>query len=142
MYIVHGFSDASYTVIEGESLHVTFQINVKGISRFDRLSLAGDFLAKNDTASKSIFLHVPLTVFVDMVTLGLSDFEHIFIPLHGVTTSISFILNTIDDVISLEYNEQVILSYAPNPPVLIDLIEEAGEFIRNIAPVTIKDNDS
>ena len=72
----------------------------------------------------------------------MSDFEHVFIPLHGVTTSISFILNTIDDVISMEYDEQVILSYAPLLPELLDLIEEAGEFIRNIAPVTIKDNDS
>ena len=72
----------------------------------------------------------------------MSDYQHLLISIRGITTNVSFSLDTIDDAIALENNEQVILIYAPEPPELIDIIEEAGEFIRNTAPVIIKDNDS
>ena len=131
---------------EGEELDVTFQINVKGSSRFYRLSLDGKLLTKNDTASK--FFSYGITEYTVLLFaycasyLGLSDYQHLLLTIHGITSNVSFSLDTIDDAIALEYNEQVILIYAPEPPELIDLIEEAGEFIRNTAPVIIKDNDS
>ena len=143
-HVVHGFSNVSYTVTEGEELDVTFQINVKGTSRFYLLSFNGNLLTRNDSASK--FISYGITEYILFAHcasyLGLSDYEHLLIPIHGITTNVSFSLDTIDDTIALEYNEQVILIYAPEPPELIDLIEEAGEFIRNTAPVIIKDNDS
>ena len=47
-------------------------------------------------------------------------------------------LFTAKDVITLEYNDRILLTYTPSNPGLIP----AGEYIRNTAIVRIIDNDS
>ena len=51
-------------------------------------------------------------------------------------------LFTSNDVITLEYNDTVLLSFTPDSPLLIPGIEGAGEYVRGTAIVYIIDNDS
>ena len=51
-------------------------------------------------------------------------------------------LFTAKDVITLEYNDRILLTYTPSNPGLIPGVEGAGEYIRNTAIVRIIDNDS
>ena len=51
-------------------------------------------------------------------------------------------LFTSNDVLTLEYNDTVLLRFAPDNPLLIAGIENAGEYIRDTATVYIIDNDS
>lgn len=52
-------------------------------------------------------------------------------------------LFTTNDEITLEYDDTISLMYSPPPqlPNLVEIFENMGEFIRNIASVTIIDND-
>ena len=71
---------------------------------------------------------------------GSSDFEE-FSPIltHG-NSEISLL--TVDDGITLEYDDSVILTYTPQTTNLTDLIASAGEFVRDNATLIITDNDS
>ena len=51
-------------------------------------------------------------------------------------------LFTINDEITLEYDDTVILRFTPDSPLLIPGVESEGEFIRDTATVHIIDNDS
>ena len=51
-------------------------------------------------------------------------------------------LVTVDDGITLECNDTIILTYTPTSLNLTDLITHVGEFIRDTATVIITDNDS
>jgi hypothetical protein len=68
-----------------------------------------------------------------------SDFEE-FSPIltHG-NSEISLL--TVDDGITLEYDDSVILTYTPQTTNLTDLIASAGEFVRDNATLIITDND-
>ena len=62
-------------------------------------------------------------------------------PIH-FETSAEIHLYTSNDDITLEYNDTVILRFAPDNPLLIAGVEDAGEYIRDTAIVYIIDNDS
>ena len=47
---VHGFDKSEYQVKEGESVEIGFMRNVKGMSQFPRLSLAGTIKSHGDTS--------------------------------------------------------------------------------------------
>ena len=51
-------------------------------------------------------------------------------------------LFTINDDVTLEYDDTVILRFTPDNPALIPVVESRGEFIRDIAVVNIIDDDS
>ena len=51
-------------------------------------------------------------------------------------------LFTAKDVITLEYNDRILLTYTPSNPGLIPGVEAEGEYVRNTAIVRIIDNDS
>ena len=45
-------------------------------------------------------------------------------------------------MITLEYNDRILLTYTPSNPGLIPGVEAEGEYIRDTAIVRIIDNDS
>ena len=51
-------------------------------------------------------------------------------------------LFTSNDVLTLEYNDTVLLRFAPDSLILIPGVENAGEYVRDTATVYIIDNDS
>ena len=51
-------------------------------------------------------------------------------------------LSTINDAISLEYNDTVLLLFSPEESDLIAFYEGEGEYIRENVTVHIKDSDS
>ena len=77
--------------------------------------------------------------------IGTSDFEHI-IPISvfqdSTRDSTSIRLITHQDIITLEYDDSIILVFTPNHPALIPALEDLGEFIRDTATVNIIDDDS
>ena len=78
-----------------------------------------------------------LSVYIDT-----RDFLPFSTPNRTVTATdgISIQLFSVDDDITLEYNDTVILKFIVNPDVIQDL-EAAGEYIRDTATVYIIDND-
>ena len=68
------------------------------------------------------------------------DFENLQ-PIH-FETSADIRLFTTNDMITLEYNDTVILRFTPDNPLLIPGVESRGEYIRHSATVNITDNDS
>ena len=70
------------------------------------------------------------------------DYQH-FEPVgtsESGATSVMFV--TWDDETTLEYDDSVNLIFTPRNPLLIDGIEDTGEFIRDTATVNIIDTDS
>ena len=51
IHLVHGFEHVKYEVIEGETLSITFKRNVKGTTRYRRLSLSGSITSAGDDTS-------------------------------------------------------------------------------------------
>ena len=52
-YVVHGFAKASYAVVEGQRLNISFQLNVKGETVSSTRSISGNIAAMaGDTASE------------------------------------------------------------------------------------------
>ena len=49
---VHGFTNASYDVMEGGILQTTFQLNVKGNTLLQTLPILGTITSEQGTASK------------------------------------------------------------------------------------------
>ena len=45
---MHGFEKQKYTVLEEESINITFRRNVKGITTINRLSLQGMIASEGD----------------------------------------------------------------------------------------------
>lgn len=142
LHEVHGFQNVTYTVNEGEILNTVFGLNVKGTTRFPRLALTGMVTAAPHTASKFSFvkMSVHTCVPICICLIGSSDFEEFSPILTRGNSEISLI--TVDDGITLEYNDTVILTYTPTSLNLTELIIVAGEFIRDTATVIITDNDS
>ena len=68
-----------------------------------------------------------------------SDFERLT-PI-SVTNSEEIRLFTANDVITLEYDDRVLLQFTPDNPGLIPSLEAMGEYIRSSATVHIIDND-
>ena len=52
-YVVHGFANASYAVVEGQRLNISFQLNVKGETASSTRGISGNIAAMaGDTASE------------------------------------------------------------------------------------------
>ena len=83
---------------------------------------------------------ITLSVYIDT-----RDFHPFSIPTRVVTATdgISIQLFSVDDDITLEYNDTVILKFIVDPDFadLIQEFEAAGEYIRDTATVDIIDND-
>ena len=79
------------------------------------------------------------------IIIGTSDYEHI-IPIRvfqdSTRDSTSIRLITHQDIMSLEYDDSIILVFTPDDPELIPALEDFGEFIRDTATVNIIDDDS
>ena len=69
-----------------------------------------------------------------------SDFEDV--DRISVVNTTKFLVLTLNDSITLEYDDKIILTFTPDDPDLISDIESRGEYIRHNATVQIIDNDS
>ncbi|CAI8013544.1 hypothetical protein GBAR_LOCUS8570 [Geodia barretti] len=120
--IVHGFAQAAYDVDEDQRLDTRFQLNVKGTTRFaGALVVAGVITATADGTAAD------------------SDFERLTpIP---VTNNAEIRLFAANDEITLEYDDRVLLRFAPDNPALITGLPAMGEYVRDSATVNIIDND-
>ena len=81
-----------------------------------------------------------LCCYITSALIGSMDFENLQ-PIH-FETSADIRLFTTNDVITLEYNDTVILRFTPDNSLLIAGVESRGEYIRHNATVNITDNDS
>lgn len=79
-----------------------------------------------------------ITIIINQI--GSSDFE--FPPIPSSGTAVDIQLSATDDKITLEYNDRIMLIYTPQTANFIELVELAGEFIRDTTTVNIIDNDS
>ena len=70
---------------------------------------------------------------------GVSDFERL--QSIRVTNSVEIRLFAAEDANSLEYDDRVLLSFAPDNTGLIVGLEANGEYIRDTATVNINDSD-
>ena len=85
------------------------------------------------TAFHTIYCHI------SRLLLDSYDFEEIQeIAVHN---NVDFRFFPVDDAITLEYDDTVILTFTPDDPSLISRLETAGEYIRDTATVNIIDND-
>ena len=78
-----------------------------------------------------------------MFSTGTSDFESISIDVSENGADIQ--LYTINDAVSLEYDDAVLLRFNPSHRGLTEFVEHsihAGDFVRDTATVKIIDNDS
>ena len=147
LFSVHGFTRARYQVVEGERVDVSFQLNVKGTSQFESsLNIRGEVTASADgTASKNdvILPHNSLVLFFN--TIGFSDFESFLsqtISITRFTNRAEIRLFSIDDHITLEYDDRVLLTFTPANPDFIPSLEGFGEYMRHTVTIDIIDNDS
>ena len=141
---VHGFVNATYDVVEEDRLFTSFQLNVKGETAYPTLYFRGTiFSDAAGTASKShenvkiIFWGISyLSIYI-----GSSDFQSVILDLLD-TNNEEIRIFTINDDITLEYNDSIILVFIPDDPALIPGLEAAGEYIRDTATINIIDDDS
>jgi hypothetical protein len=99
-----------------------FELNVKGTTQFPTLIVGGTITA--DMAGTSVS----------------SDFEQLQ-PTSVINNNAEIILFTVDDFITLEYDDRILLRFTPTNPNLTPGLEGFGEYIRNTATVNIIDND-
>ena len=88
---VHGFNRKTYTLVEGEQLNITFDLEVKGQTIFPSLDVGGRVTSEADTAGEYIIIHnitVPLlcillvekTIRYHTCTVMLHAFQYILHP--------------------------------------------------------------
>ena len=80
------------------------------------------------------------TLIISNFISGQSDFESLM-PISFVNET-EIRLFTINDEITLEYDDSVILSFTPDNLALITGLEAEEEYVRDTATVFIIDNDS
>ncbi|CAI8054951.1 hypothetical protein GBAR_LOCUS29988, partial [Geodia barretti] len=98
--IVHGFAQAAYDVVEDQQLVTMFQLNVKGMTQF----------------GGALVVTGVITATADGTAVG-SDFEQLE-PIR-VTNNAEIRLFAANDFIALEYDDRVLLRFAPDNPALI-----------------------
>ena len=129
-----------YDVIEGEELNTTFGLNVKGITTLSSAIIDGIIaVGPNGTASKFDNVLTYKSV-ISFLSAGFSDFED-FGQLF-IRNAAEVLLRTIDDDITLEYEDRIQINYyarLPLPPS--SFFEGTGEYMRNAAIINIIDND-
>ena len=89
--------------------------------------------------SDTIYYTTICSVTTSYLLIGSSDFENLQ-PI-AFENGTDVCLFTIDDEITLEYEDTVILRFTPDSPAFIPTVEGAGEFIRDTASLHIVDND-
>ena len=72
---------------------------------------------------------------------GNTDFQRLN-PVSVFRDGAEIRLFTANDVVTLEYDDRILLTYTPSYSGLIPGVEGAGEYIRNTAIFVIIDNDS
>ena len=126
-----------HDIEENGRLETMFQLNVKGNA--PSVNIQGIITAIPDgTASKNQTID-----FLSLYTYkaGSMDFVEI-LPIrvnNGVSTVHLFAVN---DEITLEYNDRVLLHFTPDDHYLIRDLQAAGQYVRDTAIVNIIDNDS
>ena len=148
---VHGFTNVSYTVSEGETLNITFTNDIKGSSNLPPF-LLGTISVLPDTARmyayfivtylEKIAYHVwynnMLRFTCDIMTsTEEADFEAI-IQVFSESAQISFVA-VYDEI--MELNESVIVQFVHSFIPYINFLESRGEFLRDNAIVDIINND-
>ena len=125
-----------YDVIEGEELNTTFGLNVKGITTLSSAIIHGIIaVGPNGTASKFDNVLTYKSV-ISFLSAGFSDFED-FGQLF-ISNAAEVFLRTIDDDITLEYEDRIQINYYTRLP---SFFEATGEYMRNAAIINIIDND-
>ena len=79
------------------------------------------------------------SIFYFMYSKGVLDYAE-FVPINTTTNSTEINIKMIDDDISMETNESVILRFVPHRDDLC-FLEAKGEYVRDTATVNIIDND-
>lgn len=79
-------------------------------------------------------------MFNTIIYIGTTDFEALQ-PIQLSDSKAIIRLFTSNDMIALEYEDTVTLAFNPSHPNFTQLIEDAGEFIRDNVTVNIIDND-
>ena len=127
-----------YDVIEGEELNTTFGLNVKGITTLSSAIIDGIIaVGPNGTASK--FDNVlTYKIVISFLSAGFSDFE--FFGQLFIRNAAEVFLRTIDDDITLEYEDRIQLKYNARLP-LPSFFEATGEYMRDAVIINIIDND-
>ena len=75
-----------------------------------------------------------------IVCIGSDDFEQLS-PIGVEDNSANIRLFTTNNEITLEYDDTVILRFRAQLPGFVQNVQNAGEFIRDVAIVNIIDND-
>ena len=150
---VHGFTNVSYTVTEGETLNITFTNDIKGSSNLPPF-LLGTISVLPDTARmyayfivtylEKIAYHVwynnmlySLCFTCDIMTsTEEADFEAINVQVFSESAQISFVA-VYDEI--MELNESVIVQFVHSFIPYISFLESRGEFLRNTTIVDIID---
>ena len=134
--------NVTYDVVEGNGMYTSLQFNVKGETAFPDIVVPGTITAEIDGTASELFVLLKdnggnLTFFI---LSGVSDYEE-FVPIRFENNA-DIRFHTRQDLISLEYDDRVILIFTPDDPNLISAAEIEGEYIRNTAIVNIIDDDS
>ena len=133
-----------YEVSEDARLDTEFRRSVKGTSQFgDALVLNGVKLSQLQLMALPVGTEVMMgfTYLNLSNSVGNTDFYRLS-PVAVSRDGAEIRLFTAKDVITLEYNDRILLTYTPSNPGLIPGVEGAGEYIRNTAIGRIIDNDS
>ena len=72
--------------------------------------------------------------------IGSSDFQQFF-PIQ-ITNQGVISISALDDFVTLEYDDRVLLTFTPSNPALVPGLESVGEYIRDTSIVNINDTDS
>ena len=149
-----------YDVAEDARLDIEFALNVVGTTQLRTLVISGIIASEADgTASKwhlvkwtidinpSLTLHcsLPLSLLSPpSLCIGNSDFERMekqFIKISGYNNAFSIRVFPVNDEITLEYDDRVLLRFTSVVTNLFSDLESHFEYIRDTAVVNIIDND-
>ena len=141
---VHGFRQAVYNVSEDDAIITEFALNVVGTTQSPALVVSGTVSAEADgTAGKHHLLKPVLHPYLSLIT-GVSDFESLqdFSVINSnVDPSTEVLLFTVNDEVTLEYEDRVLLSFTPAQANLTESLAASFEYIRDTAIINIIDND-
>ena len=146
---VHGFRQSVYDVDEDYRLDTEFALNVVGTTQFPTLVVSGTITAEAaGTASKWCLLKSGMVssphVICLSLSVGSSDFERLHlinVIINGDNPCTDIRLFTVNDEITLEYGDRVLLRFTPARANIIPGLASYFEYIRDTAIVNIIDND-
>ena len=129
---------------EDARLDTEFSLNVVGMTPLDTLIVSGTITAEaTGTAGKSHQLHFVYIVKYSP-SVANSDFEDmtpISVIIYNDNPSTEIRLFTVNDEITLEYEDRALLRFNPGSASLIPGLESRNECVRDTATVNIIDND-